>query len=324
MNEIIFYIVSVVLFLILSYMIWRFIRNETINPKSEEKFCIKKETWNQLILYFVYGIVYIIVGIIQCILLLNYFNNNNFLIFNSIIFVIGIISIYLLFICKESLALFQPYFYCIFIIGLVYGFMDIILLLTAKTTWIILLGIGFPYVHLITLWAFAVYVLSCVSINYYKLKYLDKNRNPNLTCQHRGIIVVLLKNSLQNFSIYGIDTLIEKNRQRQEQFAIYFCYTTDEIKTIFFRPEINKIWIFGHGLFHGINTNEDIFYYCELEGCPPKDEIAQMHCNSYGGKSAAEYLIHPFDERKCIIKKGLRNPVRENNKDIQEFFKNRE
>jgi hypothetical protein len=286
---------------------------------QNQEFCIKAETCDHFYNYFLYGFFLCFLVYIQWISLQNYFNN--FVFVNGLFCLIGIISIVQ--IVKMQNSTIQQFSNPLFIVGLIYGITNIILYFFNHLNWIAQLGLGFPYLQTTMLFIVTVDTLLSTITNFFRLKAIDKLKNQDISGNRRGIIVVLLDNPALNFTTVGIELLIEKSRLRNELYSIYFCYSNEEIKKIFFNPEIDKIWIFGHGVFHGVKTDEGIFYYCDLEQCPTKEEIAQMHCGRFGGKSAADYLIRPFDAKKCIAKKGLRNVFLENEKDIEEFFKNK-
>lgn len=103
----------------------------------------------------------------------------------------------------------------------------------------------------------------------------------------------------------GLETLIDafENNNPKIFYKIYRCTELKNFEKLIEKPEITHLWIFGHGIKHGIELGETIGFYCDIKKIPRKHFIGQYHCNTGGGKSLADYN-HPFTQD---ITDGLRN-----------------
>jgi len=343
MENFLFLTCSILIFLILGGILYRLIRANKIAGEISagvSDYKIKKESWNNLFCYFIIGLFLAIFGVSQWYILLNYLTARNFFIFNSGLCIIGFLAIYL--IIKESpKAPLQLYCYVIFLIGLGYGIINFYFYFIGSNDFIIALGLGFPFIHILTLLLLAGYTIFNVLLLGYQMRYLEKIGNFESNKPHTGIILVHLSNPLLNFGITGIGTLVGGFRQYSEllklkipskilglhgkqPYTIYHCYSIEDINNIIKNDNVNKLWLFGHGIHHGINTDEGICFYCDSKDATSKELIAQMHCNDYGGTSLCEYLIRPFNEHKCIKNEGLRHAYFTNVRDVKIYLKNLE
>jgi hypothetical protein len=113
--------------------------------------------------------------------------------------------------------------------------------------------------------------------------------------KHHAIIVIAtdLRTKFANcFS--GVSTLLISFTFQNPRIAhkLYFCSNEGDVRNVIENPNATHVWIFGHGLKHGVTTGKNVLYYCEVKNIPQKEFIGQYHCNHGGGKSLADYN-HP-------------------------------
>jgi|SRR5208283_4320494 len=145
--------------------------------------------------------------------------------------------------------------------------------------------------------------------NYYMLRNYQRK---NLEINHAGILIALVDDCQEDILGYcsGFDLLIKYLDVKKELFDIYICNTKEAAKEVIERPEVNKIWIFGHGWMGGLYLGKtDKLDYSEFKNLPEeqkKDFIGQFHCNTDGdlNSSLAAYALKP--DGKKFIKKGYR------------------
>lgn len=112
------------------------------------------------------------------------------------------------------------------------------------------------------------------------------------TNEHHGIIIAA-PNWLYKLSVYngGASTLLTTFRDPKKLVPhhLYLCKKPEEAMTVINDKNITHVWIFGHGLRHGLDFGKEFLYYCQLESAPRKKFIGQYHCNSMGGMSLVDY-----------------------------------
>jgi hypothetical protein len=152
----------------------------------------------------------------------------------------------------------------------------------------------------------------------YETYYFEKYPQWYSSRPHTGIIVLHYNHQFLDYSIWGLNTLINGCYQirkpyklrglfRIEPYKIYHCTKKEEIFKEINNPDVLRIWVFGHGVKHGIKANDGVLYYCELSRAPNKEFIAQLHCNPYGGKSLIDFLLLKSKTRNFIINDDFRN-----------------
>lgn len=113
--------------------------------------------------------------------------------------------------------------------------------------------------------------------------------------KHHAIIIAATKLRTK-FHVYfsGVSTLLVslKLSDQKTKYKIYCCSEMDAIKKVIEDPYTTHVWIFGHGIKHGVEVGKEVLFYCELKDIPQKEFIGQYHCNHGGGKSFADYN-HP-------------------------------
>jgi hypothetical protein len=115
----------------------------------------------------------------------------------------------------------------------------------------------------------------------------------------------------------GIDLLETYHREQLHlPFSVYICDTKERVKEIICDKNVEKIWIFGHGTYYGLNVGGDFLGYIELKDAPKKDFIGQFHCCADADcrVSLADLILKP--EGKKFVKEGYRC-VHQNRKDIE-------
>ena len=128
-----------------------------------------------------------------------------------------------------------------------------------------------------------------------------------------GLIAIKKPNffSKDDVSVFadGIDLLLNFFQERTTEipFHVYVCYFPDDAKRIIENPNIESIWIFGHGHFFGIDFGKRGFLkYCLLKDAGKKKFIAQLHCNdsSSSGCSLADFILTENGQK--YVKEGFR------------------
>ena len=80
-------------------------------------------------------------------------------------------------------------------------------------------------------------------------------------------------------------------KKNKKQYKVYTPKNASDFKKIINNPKVKSIYIFGHGVKHGIKLNKkEVLYYCEMKNTLKKDFIAQLHCNHSYGNSLADYI----------------------------------
>jgi hypothetical protein len=87
-----------------------------------------------------------------------------------------------------------------------------------------------------------------------------------------------------------ITLLTDYYKERNEHYKLYFCYLADDFISIVKSQYVYGIHIFGHGRIYCLLFENGYLIYRELKDTPPKEFIAQWHCNHSEGKSLGEYI----------------------------------
>lgn len=126
----------------------------------------------------------------------------------------------------------------------------------------------------------------------------------------------------------GIDLLIEHFNAESINYEVTECKTPRDFKDIVLNNCATHLWIFGHGSRHSVSFGtKTLFYYELIEeinrtglDLPKKQFIAQLHCNTGGGKSLADYLVD--DKSKRYVNNELRY-IFQNREDIKYILSHR-
>jgi hypothetical protein len=144
-----------------------------------------------------------------------------------------------------------------------------------------------------------------------KTKELIKNY-PNLGSDqtHHAIIIahpkprilkirgyIIWQNKRKESYSSGEDLLIEKfqNPVKKINYAIYEVNSKEQVLPLIQDPKITHLWIFGHGQRDKLDLEMGTLYYSDTQNTAPKKFIGQYHCNSWLGKSLADYN-HPKNQ----------------------------
>lgn len=271
---------------------------------------IRPVDWIKQILVIFWSILLTVIGIHF------YLNSNSMGLTEYIgLIIIGIIS--LLIILSKS-GVFR-YVYILFLFGFSLGVILGILTNLNLLKFVLLFGIALGIAH------FLITILIMREFH-----HIEKNREKNADKEHTAIIVVFYCNPIQLFTIIGVKRLVMgytnfcsgriSGLYDKESYRIYPVYCKKDIIPIINDSNCKRIWIFSHGLKHGISLDEENLYYCEFENAPKKDFIAQLHCNCSGGKSLIDYLIDNPSPEKYIVSDTLRG-LFDNLKDINRYLK---
>jgi hypothetical protein len=152
---------------------------------------------------------------------------------------VGIFAIYQT--IFEPKSTFEIYLYTIFLIGFVYGILDLYYLFSGNEI-ILKLGLGFPFIHSVILIILAGITEFDVLTVRGQYKYLIKNRGEESDRDYHGIIIVHYKNPLIEFGGIGVGILIDgftryrdllefkipskiRGLKGVEPYVIYNCYS---------------------------------------------------------------------------------------------------
>jgi len=148
------------------------------------------------------------------------------------------------------------------------------------------------------------------------LKYTKINRNrfnDQNQLKYLGIhsaAIIALTPGFRGEMVFscGIDLLKDYHRKViHRPFYAYICTNRDQVQAVICNKKVDRVWIFGHGTYYGLNVGNDFIKYIEFKNAPKKDFIGQFHCNSHAdcGVSLAE-LILKSNGRK-FVKEGYRS-----------------
>jgi len=130
-------------------------------------------------------------------------------------------------------------------------------------------------------------------IFYFDRRYVHKNMEFNVNKKYSAII--LASNYWpEKISVYSIDIpkLLKTLKLKKESYKVYEFVSAKEFKKIINNPKVSNVYILGHGQRHGVKLGKnECIYYCEFKNAKKKEAIFQFHCNHYGGKSLADYIL---------------------------------
>lgn len=143
-----------------------------------------------------------------------------------------------------------------------------------------------------------IYELICLVSPSWLMFFLFMNNETNIPENlvnpvHEAVILCYGKEKPTKYALLsdGLETLVDgfENHNPKVLYKIYHCTNPGKLKKLIEEPEITHLWIFGHGLKHGIELGEAICFYCDINKIPSKQFIGQYHCNCGGGKSLGDY-----------------------------------
>ena len=242
---------------------------------------------------------------------------NSFISGNLILVIWGFLGICLL--IWKRVPWVEQYFYFLFAIGAIYAIINLILIQMNNTSSVLFLGVGFYFVLTMAFGALGLIYCGLSIVFIIEWRFIKNHSFWNSNLEHTGIILVHYDWPTNNLSFIGVDTLI-KGIYQKEPFKVYNCHDVEEINSAIKNPKVNRLWIFGHGVKHGVSTDSGIFYYCNLLNEPHKDFVAQLHCNCEGGKSSCDYLLNQQSKENCIISDGIRHGI-QNEIAVREYVK---
>jgi hypothetical protein len=275
---------------------------------KEQLFCFWK-SWNDN-----YYLRYLNLFLIGFILIIAFFLEWIFLLINNPInfsILLLIISIFGFFYSKQG-NLTEIVFIPMWVLGILFAILILIFFQTSIPDLIL------PVVLVFVIGLYGLlYILISIKL-IFETYYFENYPQWYSSRPHTGIIVVHYDHQFVDYSIWGVKTLITGLYQirkphtirglfRVEPYKIYHCSKKDEIIKVIDNPNILRIWVFGHGVKHGIKANDGMLYYCELSEAPKKEFIAQLHCNPLGGKSLIDFLLLKSKTRNYIINDDYRN-----------------
>ena len=89
----------------------------------------------------------------------------------------------------------------------------------------------------------------------------------------------------------GVDIIIKNFQEKGKNvnYKVYEINSKSDAQKIICDPKTTSLWIFGHGKRNILQFESDNLCYYEVRKAKKMDFIGQFHCNSYLGKSLADY-----------------------------------
>ena len=275
-----------------------------------------RETRNYLY-SLIFGITLIITFLIELFILnSNSVTAGNFISGYLIFIFWGILGFYLL--IKGGIMRIDEYFFVLFFIGALYAISNLVLLYMNSIDLIKSFGIGFQFILILAYFIFGVMNCFLSIILIFEWRFIKKNQSWDSEKDHTGIVIIHYNWPLKDISLVGVDTLI-KGIYEKEPYKIYNCYEPEEIMLVVKNPKVKRLWIFGHGVKHGVSTDSGTLYYCNFQNEPQKEFVAQLHCNPQGGKSSCDYLLDRPLPGNCIVSDSYRHAI-QNVLDIRRYL----
>jgi hypothetical protein len=134
----------------------------------------------------------------------------------------------------------------------------------------------------------------CVSFNTRRL--IQTFPENNCKNQHHAIIIAHKTSPKSGKFTYmdylsGADILIKRFRidGKKINYSVYEVQKKEQVIPIILNENTTHLWIFGHGMRNKLGLNGENLCYYEVRSAPKKTFIGQYHCNSFLGKSLADY-----------------------------------
>lgn len=127
-------------------------------------------------------------------------------------------------------------------------------------------------------------------------RHIIENQNSNSFEEIKDLphdaIILAYGEKATKYLLYslGVDILVDSfsSSRTKIPYWIYECSNKQQFKEILENPNIRSIWIFGHGVRHGVDFGHEIAYYCEMNCINHLNFIGQYHCCHLGGASLAD------------------------------------
>ena len=138
---------------------------------------------------------------------------------------------------------------------------------------------------------------------------------------HHGIVFAQQTDHIRKLFISDTVDLLVSLFDEKIPFKVYPIYHEDDFKIVYSNPNINWLWIIGHGWSGGFvyseNESESKINYSQYEKNPNLLFIAQLHCNDGTEKTLIEineltpdhdigHFRFPFQNR-CFITKKIKS-----------------
>lgn len=200
-----------------------------------------------------------------------------------------------------------------------------IIMLLYSGIYLLKMGLLFSFTILLVIgvsYAIILSVMLLVTNQYYQKseKYANGSQNnkysPNTP--HHGIIFVLYPHWREQLFIADCIHLLAEAFGENIPYKIYPVKNENDFRLAYENPNINWLWIFGHGvkdaLGYSLNNKMELIEYSNYERKSNLQFIAQLHCNPGPGRSLPEinnltpdyditHFRFPFQNRCYIAKK---------------------
>lgn len=155
----------------------------------------------------------------------------------------------------------------------------------------------FSFFLLIYLYVFAPFRILYFWVSRFFINLYLKKEKINKNILVNSLIIIGLDN-FKNFSYqinpnYNLEiiTILEYLKIKKEKYGVYFVKNVADLDKIMKSSKVNDIYLLGHGIRHGFSFNQDLIVnYCRYKNYT-KNLVYQLHCNSKGGNSLAEYVL---------------------------------
>jgi len=131
--------------------------------------------------------------------------------------------------------------------------------------------------------------------------YIASHYSYNASQEHTAVILPHDSKRMFDGSDSAAAYLLKKLEGR-EAYQVYFCPTEMDILNVLLNPNIQGVWIFGHGSKDGVDVTDEPCVYSKLmteltdsgpilRDVPKKEYVYQCHCNGGNGISLPYYLL---------------------------------
>ncbi len=132
-------------------------------------------------------------------------------------------------------------------------------------------------------------------------KYIASHYSYNASQEHTAVILPHDSKKMFDGSD-GAAAYLLKELADREAYQVYFCPTEMDILHVLQNPNIQGVWVFGHGSKHGVDVKDKFSIYSELfteltdsgpilRDVPKKEYVYQCHCNGGNGISLPYFLL---------------------------------
>ncbi len=144
------------------------------------------------------------------------------------------------------------------------------------------------------LWCSLIAVMVVFSYCFIKLKYLfGITLRKSEYSPHKNYLLIFVCHSSffkdLSLSLIKFRRLLKTLKTEGLPFKIIIPQNEKQFCKEMSNLKAKIIFVFGHGVRHGVRISYNMIYYCKFKRIHSKKYVVQMHCNEYGGKSLKDY-----------------------------------